>query len=831
MRMMSYAQNREDVVLARCFPAASGFYIDVGAANPVNHSVTKWFSTRGWSGVNIEPHPLFFKLIEADRPNEFNVNAAVSDSSGEIDYYEVPNSIGCSTVNPELAEHYRTQGYEVITHIVRTVTLAEICERYVRGPIDFLKIDAEGHELEVLNSMDFRQWKPKVLVIEATAVDTWNHVPLANGYQFGLFDGLNRYYVHDDHRELLPRIAAPASCLDDYEIYDHVEQIRQLERDLARARRLEAAARQELANGTPAPTNAAPHSVPQEEYDKLLALHQEAQHQLNVLRQKTAAEPAVVEGGTRTGRDETPPTPVSVAPATPAFFEYGCVSSSRWKWPVMAARRLLRRLQRPFFFALQAELEAVRARDAELRAAVAQLQADQDSFLNLSRSDAAPDRSTPVAEAITNAGLHPFAIVTKLESLDRALCEVATSPAGAPRKPSPQPYRVLFALTSSCQMYSGIGRTIFETVKQLRGRVEYEFAMDDGEERNVRLLSEFCKEHGLPLHIGRSVLPTRTMDRGNADLPNLLREQRWDAFEVASWGSSATNQAVLDHARDTPLIYQPYYQPISSVPGAENSREAIERAHFGLLRQGSLVVCCSPWEWLTLQADAGPSPAHFALVPLGIDRDAFMPGRRERRPYLLFVGDFRERRKRLPLTLDVFAEVLKTHPQMQLVIVGNESERMMEKVPEPLRQKVVLMGYVSEERLHELYRESMGLMLLSDYEAFGMPILEALASGTPAFISRRSTVSTLFAGYKGAVFVDDDRPDQMGRVISAAFDRWPQLVQETLADVARIAQECSWDALSQQRFEAIRRALARSVGYDREFRIRPTLAVNAGRNP
>ncbi len=487
----------------------------------------------------------------------------------------------------------------------------------------------------------------------------------------------------------------------------------------------------------------------------------------------------------------------------PPFYDQGCTATSWWKWPIVAARRLLRRLQRPYFVALQAELD-------ELRAAVAQFQAERNT----------PSQSASVAEAITNAGLHPLAILTKLESLDRALCDIA---AGSPRV-SPQPYRVLFALSSSTQMFSGIGRTIFETVKQLRGRVEYEFAMDDGEERNVRLLANFCQEHGLPLHLGRSVLPTQTMDRGNADLPNLLREPRWDAIEVASWGSSATNQTVLDHASDTPILYTPYYQPIASVPGAENCRTTIDAAHFGLLLRGSLVVCCSPWEWLTLQADAAPSPAHFALVPLGIDRAAFAPGPVERRPQFLFVGDFRERRKRLPLTLDVFAEVLKAHPELQLVIVGNESERTIEHIPAPLREKVVLMGYVSEVRLHELYRESMGLLLLSDYEAFGMPILEALASGTPAFISRRNTVSTLFAGYMGAIFVDDDRPDRMAKVIAAALDRWPQLVQETLADATRIAQECSWDTLALLRFEAMRRALAKAGDSEREPRIRPALA-------
>jgi len=234
--MMSYAQNREDVVLARCFPEATGFYIDVGAANPVYHSVTKWFSSRGWNGVNIEPHPEFFKLIQADRPTEINVNAAISAEEGELVYFEVLNSIGCSTVNPELAQQYRNQGTEILERVVRTVTLTQVCEQHVRGPIDFLKIDAEGHELKVLESMDFQRWQPKVLLIETTAVETWRHIPLTNGYHFALFDGLNQYYVHENHRELLAKLTASANCMDEYDVFDYVERIQILERELAEAR-------------------------------------------------------------------------------------------------------------------------------------------------------------------------------------------------------------------------------------------------------------------------------------------------------------------------------------------------------------------------------------------------------------------------------------------------------------------------------------------------------------------------------------------------------------------------------------------------------------------
>jgi len=513
------------------------------------------------------------------------------------------------------------------------------------------------------------------------------------------------------------------------------------------------------------------------------------------------------------------------------FYDHGCTPSSFWKWPVVATRRLLRRLQRPFFYGLEAELATLRAINAatqieldRLRAEMLALQAAWLSEVQgMHASLAVQDYRT--ATVIDNAGLHPVGILNKLQALDGSLHEVVAGTAHLWKKPAaaPQPYRVLFALSSSCQMYSGIGRSIFETVKNLRGRVEFEFAMDDGDQQNVSILAKFCKDNGLHLNLGKSVIDPNTMDRGNADLSVLLAEQRWDAIEVASWGSSATNQAVLDHAQETPIIYTPHYQPISSVPGAEHCRVAIERAHSELIQRSSLVVTLSAWEWLALQADS-KSKAHFALLPHGIDRTAFTVGRPERRPYLLFIGDSRERRKRLSLTLEVFGELVKTHPHLQLVIAGNKSDQIIETVPMAIRQKIVLMGYVSEQQLHDLYRESMGLLLFSDFEAFGMPILEALACGTPAFVTRRGTVSTLFANYKGAIFIDDDRPEVMALGVAQALDRFPTLIQQTLEDSERIASESSWDVISSRRYEAMRCALSKQVHEDQEIRLRQAIA-------
>src|SRR3954471_8628243 len=82
--MISYAQNGEDVVLWRLFGAFArpGFYVDVGAAHPVLHSVTKWFSLHGWRGVNVEPVPRLLEQLVADRPHDVNLGVACGAEAG-----------------------------------------------------------------------------------------------------------------------------------------------------------------------------------------------------------------------------------------------------------------------------------------------------------------------------------------------------------------------------------------------------------------------------------------------------------------------------------------------------------------------------------------------------------------------------------------------------------------------------------------------------------------------------------------------------------------------------------------------------------------------------
>lgn len=746
MPMISYAQNREDVILARAFGGTKGFYVDVGAAHPVCHSVTKWFYEQGWTGLNIEPLPQFFNLIVQDRPRDINVNMVASDAGGECVFFEVPGSCGTSTVNPILAEQIAQSGAKLVQHTVQCRTLRDLCEEHVGDrTIDFLKIDAEGHERAVLLGADFKRWRPRALVIETTNVESWEGLVIDAEYKLVLFDGLNRYYVRHDEPDLMTRMAAPANCLDDYIPHEYAVRIEQLERELKAARS-------------------------------------------QVVHSPLPLSEGMGDCSSRTGIN--PPVKVReeerIEAVSSRFFDHGCEPVKWYKKPVAQTRRLLRRVQRPFFFSLQSTLDTMQHEIRKLRAA-----ADIAKCRN-------EELSAQVETLMNSQCLHPQGLSVALDELEWKTRAVAT-PHHADR-----PYRVLFVVSSGSQMYSGIGRAIFELTRRTLGPIRYEFAVDDGNERNVETLSRFCSEHCIPLHIGAA--GDGTGDPGNRDLPDLLHRGGWDAVECVSFANSATNGSILKHASHLPILYTPHYQPMWTIPVTPEWARQIESVHGELLRRAAVVACDSPWEWLLHRSGAGPG-VDCVLLPLGFNPEDFTPGPRSRRPYLLFVGDLVEKRKRFPLVLEVFEAVLNRHPGLQLVVVGNKSDELAGRIPASIMPHCVLMGYVAENDLRNLYRNAAGLMQLSDYEAFGLPILESLACGTPVFLSRRPTVTGAFGRYRGAVFIDDAAPSQMAETISRTLEQGSDFIDQVLTDRGRLIAELSWETLASKRLQILNATL------------------------
>jgi FkbM family methyltransferase len=240
MAMISYAQNHEDVLLQRAFPdAKDGFYIDVGANEPIADSVTKHFYERGWHGINIEPGIGPYERLCADRKNDINLNVGLSIREATAELIEFPANPGLSTFSSELASKWSHMlELESIKRTVPVMTLAQVCEAYVDRPIDFLKIDVEGYEREVIEGGDWGRWRPRVILIEATWPERWEHLIVAADYVFVIFDGLNRYYVPAEDRQLGPALNVPANFCDNYIPAYYHRTIAQLNGQLAQFQRM-----------------------------------------------------------------------------------------------------------------------------------------------------------------------------------------------------------------------------------------------------------------------------------------------------------------------------------------------------------------------------------------------------------------------------------------------------------------------------------------------------------------------------------------------------------------------------------------------------------------
>lgn len=223
-RMISYAQNSEDVVLRNAFfDQPTGFYVDVGAGDPVEDSVTKHFYDLGWHGINIEPLPRRFARLREQRNRDTNLQIAVGAENGRLRLTEA-NIDGFSTLDPGNAETLRAGGASLRSFDVEVKTLARVLEDHAPTTIDFLKVDVEGFEKNVLVGADLTRFRPRVIVVEDTRRDEWEPLVLEAGYIRTCFDGLNLFFVREEDADILaPRLSRPAVWgIDNYDPYPYL---------------------------------------------------------------------------------------------------------------------------------------------------------------------------------------------------------------------------------------------------------------------------------------------------------------------------------------------------------------------------------------------------------------------------------------------------------------------------------------------------------------------------------------------------------------------------------------------------------------------------------
>lgn len=222
---ISYAQNREDYIIEGFFPdIKGGFYVDVGANDPTEDSVTKIFYQKGWRGINIEPVEEKIKLLKKHRPKDINIGVGVADKTGELSFREYIGA-GMSTFSESLKDAYKEDKNPNLTKfidiIVPVETLADVFKKNLpsQQTIHYMKVDVEGFEYEALTGNNWARYRPELLCIEAEHVKKdWRPLLKENRYSQVFFDGLNEYYLREESIHRVKLFSYPEAMLSGEQI-------------------------------------------------------------------------------------------------------------------------------------------------------------------------------------------------------------------------------------------------------------------------------------------------------------------------------------------------------------------------------------------------------------------------------------------------------------------------------------------------------------------------------------------------------------------------------------------------------------------------------------
>ena len=164
-----YAEFAEDVMVNRILKKIKkGFYVDIGAYHPYKGSLTYNLYSRKWNGMNLDISKSSIDLFNIARPSDININCAVSEFNGETFYYEN------SPINQQNSLIPQDENQKKIK--IQSYKLSEILKMQNIDSVDYINIDTEGNELEVLMGIDFSKINPTLFTIEDNSFDLNNEI-------------------------------------------------------------------------------------------------------------------------------------------------------------------------------------------------------------------------------------------------------------------------------------------------------------------------------------------------------------------------------------------------------------------------------------------------------------------------------------------------------------------------------------------------------------------------------------------------------------------------------------------------------------------------------
>ncbi len=194
-RQSYYSQSGEDIVSSKLLTKEKGYFVDVGANHPFRYSNTYLLYKRGWHGLNIDPYAKAIDYFKRARPRDMSVVLGVASTETSLPYYQFADP-AFNTFSPDAAADARRRSWlkELPTSLIPVRPLADILEEYVpvETPIDFLNVDTEGYDLEVLRSNDWQRFAPQVIAVEDHTFDV-NNPSHSETYRFLVERGYTLY--------------------------------------------------------------------------------------------------------------------------------------------------------------------------------------------------------------------------------------------------------------------------------------------------------------------------------------------------------------------------------------------------------------------------------------------------------------------------------------------------------------------------------------------------------------------------------------------------------------------------------------------------------------
>jgi FkbM family methyltransferase len=166
----SYAQSGEDIIVDFIFSTLDikdPTYLDIGSNDPIHLNNTYLFYKKGCNGVNIEPNPFIFKRLLKKRGRDVNLNVGLAAENAIKDFY-IMTSKTLNTFSRETAERYECYPNQKIEEkiSIEVVNVNDVISSCFRFKPNFISLDVEGLEMEILESFDFKKYRPEVFCIE-----------------------------------------------------------------------------------------------------------------------------------------------------------------------------------------------------------------------------------------------------------------------------------------------------------------------------------------------------------------------------------------------------------------------------------------------------------------------------------------------------------------------------------------------------------------------------------------------------------------------------------------------------------------------------------------